>query len=199
MEFLLFIFVSIGVIGVPGPNVLVVVSTSLSHGKQRGLQTVAGTSTAMIIQLFIAAFGTAWFVGNLASGLVWLKWVGVIYLLYLGVQHLIIGASKKRPEAVTGLGSFQRGFWVSLTNPKTILFFSAFLPQFVSPSEPYLMQIALLSTIFWLLAIVLDSGYAVLAGKLTSLLENKLFKAQNYFSGFLYLGAGALLASTEID
>ncbi len=73
MEILLFILVSIGVIVVPGPNVLVIVPTCISHGRLRGLQTVAGTSAAMIAQLFIAAVGTSWFVSTLASGFLWLK------------------------------------------------------------------------------------------------------------------------------
>lgn len=198
MELLLFILVSIGVIVVPGPNVLVVVSTSIAHGKRRGLQTVAGTSAAMAIQLIVAAIGTAWFVAALSSGFVWLKWAGVIYLCYLGISHFISAASKNEPRPATALGSFQRGFWVSLTNPKTILFFAAFLPQFISPGESFAAQIALLSAIFWLLAIGLDSGYALIAGKLAALPRNKdISKIRNYCSGVLYLGAGATLAASK--
>lgn len=198
MELLIFILVSIGIIIIPGPNVFVVVSTSISHGKLRGLQTVAGTSTAMIIQLLIAALGTAWFVAELSTGFVWLKWAGVLYLVYLGIGHLINAVSKSKPAAITGFGSFHRGFWVSLTNPKTILFFSAFLPQFALGAESYLQQITLLSVIFWLLATALDSAYALLASKLAHLLRNrKLSKVKNIFSGLLYLGAGATLAATK--
>lgn len=126
MEILLFILVSVGIIIVPGPNVLVIVSTCISHGRSRGLQTVAGTSAAMLVQLLISAFGTSWFISQLAFGFLWLKWIGVAYLCYLGVNHLINAVKKTDAQEVTGLGSFQRGFWVSLTNPKTILFFSAF-------------------------------------------------------------------------
>jgi threonine/homoserine/homoserine lactone efflux protein len=199
MDLLTFALVSIGIILVPGPNVLVVISTSISNGKLRGVQTVAGTSIAMAIQLVIAAMATAWFVTALKAGLLWLKWAGVVYLVYLGVSHLVKASSDAMPgNSVTALGSFQRGFWVSLTNPKTILFFGAFLPQFVSPSEPYLTQIAILSVIFWILAVALDSGYALLASKLTSLLRSKeLTKYQNGASGILYLGAGATLVVTR--
>ncbi len=197
MEILLFILVSIGVIIVPGPNVLVIVSTCISHGRSRGLQTVAGTSAAMLVQLLISAFGTSWFISQLAFGFLWLKWIGVAYLCYLGVNHLIKAVKKANAQEVTGLGSFQRGFWVSLTNPKTILFFSAFLPQFVSPSQPYLTQIAMFSCIFWLLALVLDSGYVFLANKASKVFGEKLAARQNYFSGALYLGASGVLAATE--
>ena len=196
MELLLFILVSTGLIVFPGPNVLVVVSTTVTSGKLRGLQTVAGTSTAMVIQLLIAAFGTTWFVTALTSGFFWLKWAGVAYLFYLGLTHLIPSKSKEEAQPVDALGSFQRGFWVSLTNPKTILFFSAFLPQFVLLSESYLTQIALLSLLFWLLALIIDSGYVLLAGKLASLLKSRgQSGVQKRLVGLLYLGAGATLAA----
>ena len=197
MEILAFTLVSIGIIIIPGPNVLVAVSTSIVHGKVRGLQTVAGTSTAMLIQLVIVALGTSWFVSTLANGFVWLKWLGVIYLFYLGVSHLldIRNAAKTQISAV---GTFQRGFWVSLTNPKTILFFGAFLPQFTTPAISYQLQIAALSLIFLFLAMVLDSGYALLAHKLPSILKTKnLTRYQHSASGALYLCAGTMLATTK--
>jgi len=197
VDILTFILVSIGIIIVPGPNVLIVVSTSISHGKVRGLQTVAGTSTAMLIQLGIAAVCTSLFVTTLANGFIWLKWLGVIYLFYLGVSHLL-AIHKADKTQISTAGTFQRGFWVSLTNPKTILFFSAFLPQFTNPAISYQLQIAVLSLIFWFLAVVLDSGYALLAHKLSSMLKTKyLAKYQHGVSGALYLGAGAMLATTK--
>jgi len=87
MDILTFVLVSAGIIIIPGPNLLVIISTSISHGKARGLQTVAGTTCAMILQLFIAASETAWLVSALSSGFLWLKWLGVSYLIYLGVAH----------------------------------------------------------------------------------------------------------------
>ena len=197
MEILVFILVSSGIIIIPGPNVLVVVSTSIVHGKVRGLQTVAGTSTAMLVQLCVAALGTSWFVSTLANGFVWLKWLGVIYLFYLGVRHLLYIRNTTKSQ-ISAVGTFQHGFWVSLTNPKTILFFSAFLPQFTTPASSYQLQIAALSLIFWLLAVVMDSGYALLAHKLSSILKTKnLSKYQHGVSGVLYLGAGTILATTK--
>ena len=197
MELLTFIIVSFGVIVIPGPNVLVIISTSLSHGTTRGLQAVAGTSLAMLIQLSIAALGTSLFVSNLAKGFMWLKWLGVTYLIYLGVKHLIALKSSNQPP-ISATGSFNRGFWVSLTNPKTILFFGAFLPQFTIGSHSYLSQIILLSVTFWLMALVLDSLYAILSAKLVKLLKAKnITKYQNGFCGALYLGAGVLLSTTK--
>ena len=197
MDLLAFVLISVGIIIIPGPNVLVIVSTSVVHGRSRGLQTVAGTSSAMLIQLMIAALGTSWFVSTLTAGFIWLKWIGVAYLFYLGVMSFL---AMGRPEgnSISAIGSFQRGFWVSLTNPKTILFFSAFLPQFVNSSESYLVQIVILSSVFWMLAVLLDSCYALLSNKLTSLLKKRgLSKYQNGASGVLYMGAGVTLAAAK--
>jgi len=197
MELLTFILVSIGLLVIPGPTVLVVVSTSISHGKLRGLQTVAGSSIAMILQLFIAAIGTSWFVNSLSTGFFWLKWIGVCYLLFLGFQ-LILNSGKVKTKQITASGSFYRGFWVSLTNPKTILFFSAFLPQFALGTASYVSQIFTLSITFWLLAVILDSGYAILSSRLSGLLKSKKMSGhQGKITGSIYLGAGAILASTS--
>lgn len=199
METWLFVLVSVGIIVVPGPNVLVIISTSITYGKLRGLQTVAGTSTAMLLQLVVAALGTSYLISALAKGFIWLKWAGAFYLLYLGVKHLILAFRGHRQEiTASAIGSFQRGFWVSLTNPKTILFFSAFLPQFVVESTPYLPQIMILSILFWLIAVALDSTYAILSSKLIVLLSSKnLVSYQNGLSGLAYLTAGSLLANTK--
>jgi len=200
MDILTFVLVSAGIIIIPGPNLLVIISTSISHGKARGLQTVAGTTCAMILQLFIAAIGTAWLVSALSSGFLWLKWLGVSYLIYLGVAHFFAASLRSKVRRTpSATGSFQKGFWVSLTNPKTILFFSAFLPQFVSGSGSYLAEITLLSIIFLMLAVILDSGYAILSGKISTRLSNPVAaRFQNLFSGVMFLGAGVLLGTTEV-
>ena len=198
MELLFFILLSAGVIVTPGPNVLVIVSTSITHGRLRGLQTVAGTASAMVVQLLIAAVGTSWLVTSLAQGFIWLKWLGVIYLCYLGVRHLVSAFKAHKALPVSALGSFGRGFVVSLTNPKTILFFGAFLPQFVQSSAPYQPQIIFLSVIFWLLALLSDASYALLASSFSRLLNrHKIAKAQDAFTGVLYFGAGATLAAVR--
>jgi threonine/homoserine/homoserine lactone efflux protein len=86
--YLAFLVASFILIVVPGPNVLVIMSTSLAHGARRGLQTVLGTSSAMIIQLLVAALGTAWFVESMSEGFAWVRWLGVCYLAYLGFSHI---------------------------------------------------------------------------------------------------------------
>jgi len=197
MDILTFILVSFGLLVIPGPTVIALTSTSISHGRVRGLQALAGSSTAMILQLCIAAVGTSWLINSMAEGFFWLKWFGVLYLVYLGIKQLYT-MYKPVKATISSAGSFGRGFFVSLTNPKTILFFSAFLPQFADSSMAYLPQIALLSLIFWCLAFVLDCSFVILASKVSPLLQSdRSAKYQNGVSGTLYLGAGALLANTK--
>ena len=193
-----FLLVSAVVIAVPGPNVLVIVSTTLMSGRRRGLHTLIGTTLAMIVQLAIAALGTSLLLATLSQGLIWLKWCGVAYLLFLGANSLYAFFTYKKIERPSATASMQRGFWVSLTNPKTILFFSAFLPQFASPESAYLPQIATLSACFLLLAVIMDSCYVILAAKLKWLLASKdIGRISNGVSGTLFLGAGGLLAATN--
>ena len=83
-QLLAFIFAALVVILLPGPNVLVIISTSVINGLKSGLLTVAGTSSAMAIQLTVTAMGSAWLVETLTNGFSLLRWAGVVYLMYLG-------------------------------------------------------------------------------------------------------------------
>ncbi|SMF24275.1 Threonine/homoserine/homoserine lactone efflux protein [Alteromonadaceae bacterium Bs31] len=197
MKMLTFTLISAAIILVPGPNVLVIISTSISHGKIRGLQTVAGTSAAMLVQLILAALATTWLVNALTKGFSLLKWMGVLYLIYLGLGQ-ILGFASGGKTASNGVTTFQRGFLVSITNPKTLLFFSTYLPQFTNEEGHYLYQIAVLSLIFWAMAISLDSAYALTSSKLAAKLESQVSRRRvECLGGFLYLGAGAALAATK--
>jgi len=194
-----FIFTSLLLIMIPGPNVLVIVGTSLSHGFIRGLQTIAGTSAAMLVQLAIAAVSTAGLISLLATGFIVIKWLGVLYLLYLGLIKLRQAfSSATTTVALSASGSFTQGFFVSLTNPKTIVFFAAFLPQFISPATAPLPQLFILSAIFFILALILDTCYAMLAGKLhRRLLSSGMQRISHTISAIVYLLASAFLAFTK--
>ncbi|MEX0964658.1 MAG: LysE family translocator [Pseudohongiellaceae bacterium] len=192
-----FLLVSAVFIAVPGPNILVIVSTALVFGKRRGLQTVIGTSLAMTVQLTIAALGTTLLLSMLSQGLIWLKWCGVAYLVFLGINSFYAFYTGKKSRQPNATASIQRGFWISLTNPKTILFFSAFLPQFANPESAYLPQIAVLSTCFLLLAVAIDCSYAVLSARLKWLLASKDIDSVSHgVSAGFYLSASALLANS---
>ncbi len=194
--YIVFVLVSVAFIVIPGPNVLVIVSTGIAQGRLRALQTVAGTSTAMAIQLGLVAAGTSWFVQAVRDGFLVLKWSGVAWLLLLVLYHVRRAkAGDEQEKRVAAAASFFTGFITSLANPKTFLFFSAFLPQFVISSKSYAYQITVLSVSFLLLAIIIDSAYAILAGRVWRLVESSRAPALHHrLSAVLYLVAGTWLA-----
>ena len=138
------------------------------------------------------------FLAALSQGLIWLKWCGVVYLFFLGFNSLCAFYTHKKSERISATATMQRGFWVALTNPKTILFFSAFLPQFASPHSSYLPQIAILSGCFLLLSVTMDSCYVILSARLKWFLSSKdIDRISNGVSGALFIGTGGLLAATN--
>ncbi len=124
---------------IPGPNVALIVANSVAHGARYGLLTVAGTASAMVVQLVFTALGVT---GLLQIFGVWfegLRWMGVCYLVFLGVRLWRAPAVEIcpiPPEPKSARAIYARAFFVSLTNPKTLLFYSAFFPQFLSVQHP---------------------------------------------------------------
>jgi threonine/homoserine/homoserine lactone efflux protein len=194
--YIAFVIATTILILIPGPNVALIVANSVAHGPRYGLLTVAGTSSAMVIQLTLTGLGMSEVLGNLAHVFEWVRWIGVIYLLYLGVQQWMaapLDLSQVRPQGRSVRAIYLRGFFVSLTNPKTLLFFGAFFPQFLVPGESMGGQIVLLSVTFLLLAILLDGNWAILAGRLRAVLSRR-GQLRNRLSGGMLAGAGLGLA-----
>jgi threonine/homoserine/homoserine lactone efflux protein len=181
---------------IPGPNVALIVANSLAHGARFGLLTVAGTTAAMIVQLALTALGMTALLGELARAFDVLRWIGVVYLLWLGVSAWRAPATdltKTAPEPRSARSIFLRGFLVSLTNPKTLLFYAAFFPQFIDSNASLATQFALLSLTFLIIAIVVDSGWGLLAARFRNALavDGRL---RNRLTGGLLMGAGLGLA-----
>lgn len=164
-----FVAASALLILIPGPNVALIVANSIAHGPRSGLFTVAGTSAAMVVQLTLTVLGLSGLLALLSTWFEWLRWLGVAYLVYLGVKAWRAPAQDlavARPDTTGVSGMFLRGFLVSLTNPKTLLFYGAFLPQFVVPGEAATAQLILLAATFLVIAVVLDSCWALAAHRL---------------------------------
>ena len=181
---------------IPGPNVALIVANSVARGTRVGLLTVLGTSCAMVPQLVLTLLGMSTVLGVLANWFDWLRWIGVAYLVYLGVRQW-----RAQPVDITAISAeqqparlvFVRGFLVSLTNPKTLLFYSAFFPQFVDPERDPSAQFLVLSATFLALALLLDGTWAVLAGRARPFLVMRA-RLRNRVSGALLIGAGLGLA-----
>ena len=181
---------------IPGPNVALITANSIAHGTRAGLLTVAGTSCAMLTQLALTGLGLTAMLGSLAQAFDYLRWLGVAYLVYLGLRAWLAPAvdpARVKPDRKAMRSIWLRGFLVSLSNPKTLLFYSAFLPQFIDASRPALPQIMLLSVTFLVIAVTVDSGWALLAGRTRHLLVAHA-RLCNRLTGGLLLAAGLGLA-----
>src|SRR6478752_9012489 len=134
--YLAFIAATVILMAIPGPNVALFVANSLAHGTRFGLLTVAATSSAVVVHLALTVAGATVALNVLAASFDWLRWVGVAYLVYLGIAAWLApltDLAQTQPQAGSARLIFARGFLVGLTNPKTLLFYGAFFPQFITP------------------------------------------------------------------
>jgi homoserine/homoserine lactone efflux protein len=181
---------------IPGPNVSLIAANSIAYGTRYGLLTVAGTSSAIVLQLALTALGLTATLTVLADWFEWIRWMGVAYLLYLGIRQWIaapVDLTRTPPQPRSVRAIALRGFLISLTNPKTLLFYGAFFPQFLTADAPVGTQVATLSLTFLVVAAGLDSAWALLAGRLRGVLAIR-GRFRNRLSGGLLIGAGIGLA-----
>lgn len=200
--YLAFIAASALLILMPGPNVALIVANSFAHGPRYALMTVAGTSSAMVIQLALVIAGMTTMMAEMAHWFTVFKWIGVAYLLYIGIQTWRTPPADLSAPADRVTQSYARvfaqGFLISLTNPKTLIFYAAFFPQFMDAQSPALPQFLLLGGTFLMMAIVSDSLYAVLAGRIRPWLQQGRINAlQNRVTGGLLVLCAAGVALTR--
>jgi threonine/homoserine/homoserine lactone efflux protein len=186
----------------PGPAVLYITARSASQGRMAGLVSVLAIETANFLQAVAAALGLSAILLSSALAFDVVKYLGAAYLIYLGIRKLLASDEGSEDKAMK-LESLSRIYWqgfvVNILNPKTALFFLAFLPQFVDPArENVIRQNLLLGAIFVGMAVITDSMYALLASSLASKLTgNRRFqKGGRYFAGLVYIGLGITTALT---
>ncbi len=191
--YLTFVGASVGLILLPGPNVALILATSLNQGLRAGLATVFGAALAMVLQLTVVVLGAGILLEMSAAWFAVLRWIGVAYFVLLAV-HAWNARPKSAAAPPAGRGrSVAKGFLVSLTNPKTLLFFGSFLPQFVEPGPDAVGQLVLLAATFVALSVMLDSVWALAAGRLRSIAAMPERRRNRLGAGF-FLGAGLGLA-----
>jgi homoserine/homoserine lactone efflux protein len=157
-----FLAITIVLILVPGPIVTLIVSTGATKGTRTALVTVAGTSFGNAALLAAIALGLNWVLLHAEHLFELLRWFGAAYLIWLGVRTWRTGRSVAL--AVGNRVHFWRGVLVALSNPKTLAFFTAFLPQFVDPTRPAARQLAVMCAVSVILAALSDSCWAVASG-----------------------------------
>lgn len=196
----LFLLAALVLLLIPGPAVVNIVTCSVARGRRAGLICVAGTELAGLIHTTAAALGLSALLMSSAAAFSTVKYAGAAYLIYLGVRALLGGEESRRaaalaPRSVSQL--FTQGFLVNLLNPKTALFFLAFLPQFVDPARGAAAgQIFLFGALFVALAFCTDGAYALLAGTVGQWLKGnaRLRKPHRYVAGSVYIGLGLTAA-----
>jgi threonine/homoserine/homoserine lactone efflux protein len=193
----LFCVAAVALLAIPGPAVLYIVVQSAEQGRRAGLASVAGIHVGSLVHVAAATAGLSALIVASAVAFSAVKFAGAAYLVYLGIRKLLerpVAADAGRPPPEPLRRSFTRGIVVNVLNPKTALFFLAFLPQFVDRSRGDVWsQVLVLGLLFVLLGLVSDSLYAVAAGTVGGLLRRRR-TALRYGSGAVYIGLGAVAA-----
>lgn len=196
--YLAFVAATAVLILIPGPAVSLIVANALAHGARGALVSVAGVSTAVVGQLVLVGFGMASAMALMSEWFEWLRWLGVAYLVYLGVRQwraAPVALGDVRAPAASRARLYWTGVVVNATNPKTLVFYAAFFPQFVDPARPHGAQIALLCLTFLVIQTLLDGSYALLGGRLRPWLASRArARLRNRVTGAFLIGAGLGLA-----
>ena len=198
---LLFSAAALALLVVPGPSVLYIVGQGLRDGRRAGAVATLGVHTGSLVHVAAAVAGLSALLASSADAFSMVRIVGAAYLIVLGIRMVASGASGQiRAAAPAGLRRvYLRGALVNTLNPKTALFFMAFLPQFVDPRRGHVPeQVAALGLTFILLGLVSDSTWAMLAGTLGPRLRagGRLVRWQPRVSGCLFIGLGLAAADT---
>ncbi|MEJ2120912.1 MAG: LysE family translocator [Alphaproteobacteria bacterium] len=197
--FIAFCLATTALVLLPGPIVTLVIANAIAHGRRTGLATVAGASTGNALLVAAGALGLSTLLALLADIFEYVRWVGVAYLIYLGLRQWreVVRASTT-PGAIAiprGRSVFGQAFVVAITNPKTILFYAAFFPQFVDRDLAIAPQLVAMSVAFVVIGIVFDSTYALLAARIRPLLMGeRRTRIRNGLTGSLLIGTGIGLA-----
>jgi len=179
---------------IPGPNAALIVANSLQYGLRMGIITAFGTTVGIALQLGLVVIGLAALLETATSALVWIKWVGVVYLVYLGVRTWREPVANLRDVKALSRGRvFSRGVLLAVINPKTLLFNAAFLPQFVDSANNASAKLLLLTAVFLSVIVVGDAMWAVFASSARPWLD-RYGQLRNKLTGGFLFGAGLGLA-----
>ncbi len=195
-----FVVAALALLVVPGPAVLYVVARSIHQGRRAGLASVLGIHVGTLVHIAAATLGLSALIVSSAVAFTAVKIAGAVYLVGLGLWTLF----SRRSDSEVPLGgeqnlrrAFAQGIVVNVLNPKTALFFLAFLPQFVDQNAAHpALQIAFLGLLFAVLGLVTDSLWALAAGTAGGLLRRsrRFVRGQRYVTGTVYVGLGVATA-----
>jgi threonine/homoserine/homoserine lactone efflux protein len=195
----LFSLAALALIVVPGPAVLYIVARGVDQGRRADVVSALGIAAGSAVHVAAATAGISALVVSSARAFELVKYAGAAYLVVLGVRRLLTrdDVAREQPERVPLRSVFTQGVIVNVLNPKTALFFLAFLPQFVDPDAGSVaLQTTILGVTFAVLALASDSLYGLAAGSLGGALRRStgFLRAQRYVSGSVFVGLGLATA-----
>jgi len=185
----------------PGSGTVNSISNGMVYGWRKSLASILGLQAGLAFHLLLVGVGLGAIVAKSATAFTLIKWVGVIYLVWLGIQKwretttLDVAASSVQ---VPAWQLFRQAVMVNLTNPKTIVFLVALFPQFLNPAEPQLLQLTVLGITTLAIDTIVMLFYVTLASKLTMYIRSaRVMGGLNRMFGSMFIGCGALLATAR--
>lgn len=200
MEFhvyLAFVVATAIMIALPGPSVLLTVSHSISFGWRHALSTVAGETMGIAVQLIVAVIGLTSLLNIVADALVWVRWAGTAYLIYLGIKQWRSASEPMELDisSVSKTNLFVQGLIITIPNPKSLIFIAAFLPQFIDAARPLGLQFTFIVPTFLVITFTVTSVWALVAGKARGFLRSqRASQSVSKTSGGLMIISGVGLA-----
>jgi homoserine/homoserine lactone efflux protein len=194
--YLAYLAACVVIIVVPGPSVTLIVANSLAHGTRAGLLNVAGTQVGIAAIIALVGVGLASLIEALGWWFEWVRLAGAAYLIWLGVKLLrssgALGGTRAAPQPRGGF--LLQGLLVALSNPKTLVFFGAFIPQFIDPARSFAEQVAIMGVTAISVATISDGLYAVLVGGAGRRVSARWLRWLSRASGGFLIGGGLWLA-----
>ncbi|SEP48671.1 Threonine/homoserine/homoserine lactone efflux protein [Rhodospirillales bacterium URHD0017] len=181
------------VVLVPGPTVTLILANSIRHGTRAGLLNVLGTQVGLALMIGVVGLGLTSLMEAAGHWFDWLRLAGAAYLIWLGWK-MIRSRGEGEASAPPRGGFLTQGALVALSNPKTLIFFGAFFPQFIDPARDHGLQILIMGLTAMLVAAVSDSFYAFAAGRAGRALSAKRVRLLSRVSGGFLIGGGLWLA-----
>lgn len=184
---------------VPGPFVALIVGNSLQYGSKAGLLNIAGAQVGMLLLLGVLAIGLASLIETMGLWFDWLRLAGAAYLAWLGWKLIRHPGTLGDPAAAAAPkgGFVLQGFLVMVTNPKMLVFYGAFIPQFLDPAGDYDRQLLLLGVTAMVVAMLSDGAYALMIGRAGRFLSRTRVRLVSRLSGACLIGGGVWLALTR--
>ena len=198
--YLAFVAACIALALLPGPMVTLVIANGLRHGTRAALTNIAGAQAGLAIVIGVVAIGLTSLMATMGYWFDWVRFAGAAYLVWLGIKLIrapVEGVNADAPPPPPRGGFFLQGFLVALSNPKLLVFFGAFIPQFVDMSRDHFSQVALLGITFMFFAGLTDATYALLAGRVRSFFSARRTRLLSRASGGAMIGGGIWLALTR--